>query len=383
MLRMRTLETSDKSSPWRDFCLRQADKVLYLVAADDKPLPLSVHLGQSVCADTERELVLVHPTSTLKPGETHRWLKYYDVQRHHHIRADNKADIARLAREISGDAIALVLGGGGARSFAQIGVLKAMEEVGLTVDRIAGTSMGAIIGAQYADGYTPEQLLALNQDIWARNKPHRAFTLPITSLLSARRAKRLTQNVFGDKAIEDLWTDFFCISSDLTHLKPHVHEQGLLWSALLASGAIPGVCPSIVSEHGALLVDGGLLDNLPVAAMKKRHSGPVIAVDVTSSRGLKPNVTTTIPPNGWRALWAYLNPLAKQKRYPHLLKLLSHTASLSAKVNAASSRQLADLCLTPPCHQFKAMDMRNIEKLAEHGYHYALPRLEQWLNRSD
>jgi len=373
------LETSAAASKWAHFCCRQADKLLYLVHSSDSPQAVPAHLVEPVSPDAELELVLVHDDSTLKPLNTARWLTQTPVTRHHHLRQGRAADIERLGRDITHDALAVVLGGGGARSFGQIGVLKAMEELGLTIDRIGGTSMGAIIAAQYADGHPPDQLLAMNHEIWVRNKPQHDFTLPITSLLAARRAKRLTRMVFDDRDIEDLWLHFFCVSTDLTHLKPHIHRRGTVWSALLASGAVPGICSSIVSDEGALLVDGGVLDNLPVGVMRHHHRGTIIAVDVSPTKGLQPNVTTTIPPNGWRALSDYLNPMAKHRRYPHVFELLMHTAALTSKVNAESSRHLADLCLTPPSDEHGLMDMRNLEVLAERAYQYALPKLAQWL----
>ena len=373
------LETPAESSTWRNFCLSQADKVLYLVHGDDKPETLSVKLRSYVDTDASRELVLVHSDTTNKPCFTVNWLKLFDAQNHHHIRQNNPADTQRLARNVADQSIALVLGGGGARSFAHIGVIKAMEELGIKIDRIAGTSMGAIIGAQYADGHNPKQLQAINEEIWVHNKPHHDVTLPVTSLLSAGRAKEQTCKVFAQRHIEDLWLDYFCISTDLTQLKPCRHESGAIWSALLASGAIPGICSSIVSDEGSLLVDGGLIDNLPVAAMRERHRGPIIAVDVSSDKGLRPNTTSTIPPNGWRALWSYLNPWAKQRPFPHIFKLITHTATLASKINAESSRQLADLCLTPKCEGHKLMEMKNLDKLIEQGYLEAKPKLEQWL----
>jgi len=373
------LETSGQASAWTDFCLRQADKVLYLVNADDSPNALSAHLNGFSYSEIEHKLVLVHPDSQRKPNHTRHWLEHYPIS-HQHIRHGITADQQRLARDIANQSIALVLGGGGARSFAHIGVLKAMEELGLPVDRIAGTSMGAIIAAQYADGYMADELLALNQETWVKGQPHRDFSLPpVTALLSAHRAKQLTCKVFGNREIEDLWLNFFCVSTDLTGLKPYHHERGHIWPALLASGAIPGVCSSIVSPEKTLLVDGGLLDNLPTAAMSERHRGAIIAVDVSPSEGLQPNVHHTLPPNGWHALWSYLNPLAKQRRYPHVFKLLLHTAALASKINAEPSREQADLCLTPPCHDHGLMDMNDLEGLVDIGYRDALPKLKCWM----
>ena len=377
------LETAAERSTWRDCCLALADKVLLLV---DCHASATLPIAFDSAAYAKSELVIYHRDAQAKARKTTTLLERFKGEhlqplRHHHVRHNNPADIRRLARDLTGQSTAVVLGGGSARSFVHIGVLRAMETLGIEVDRIGGTSMGAIVGAQYAAGYCPDDLLNLNHETWVRGKPHKSFTLPMTSLLSARRAKHLTQAVFEDQHIEDLWLDFFCVSSDLTHLKAHIHERGLIWSALLASGAIPGVCSSIVSEHGAVLVDGGVLDNLPVSPMQARNNGQVIAVDVTSTRGLRANVNDVVPPNGLKALWDYINPFAKDRRYPHTLKLLSHTSVLAAKVNAQASRQLADLCLTPDCHQYKAMDMRNLHALADLGYEQAMPRLEAWLSQ--
>lgn len=372
------LETNQINSIWREFCLRQADIVLYLVNAQDGTQLLTEQLNSASHANSEKELCILHQSSSKVPTNTNRWLQHSSINKHHHLRMDSKTDVERLCRELTGTAIALVLGGGGGRSFAQIGVIKAMLELGIPIDRVAGTSMGAIIAAQYAHGLSPEQLLDVNNDIWVKNKPHRNFSLPVTSLLKADKAVRLTKEVFFNREISDLWLDFFCISTDLTNLKAHQHNDGLIWPAILASGAVPSVCSSIVSDDGALLVDGGILDNLPVEAMRKRHKGPIIAVDVSSDRGLAPRVTDTIPPNGWRALLDYINPWAKHRRYPHLFKIITHTATLASKINADESRQLADLCIVPDCGDHSLMEMSNLEYLMEQGYKAALPELRQF-----
>lgn len=374
------LACSPQPSQWRDFCLRQADRIMLLAMSEQFELKTSPPASPPGLPPPERDLILIHRTNAARPQNTSKWLTAMELNRHHHIRRDIPGDIERLAREISHEANAVVLGGGGARSFAQIGVLKAMESLGISVDRIAGTSMGAIIAAQYADGYSPDEMLALNNDIWVKNKPHKAFTLPVSSLLTAGRAKRLTQNVFGERDIEDLWLDFFCVSSDLTRLDAMRHQTGKIWSALLASGAIPGICSSIISEEGSLLVDGGLIDNLPVAAMRDKHNGRVIAIDVASDKGLLPHWQDTIPPNGLSALWHHINPFKKDKPHPHIFKLFTHTATLASKMNSEHSRKLADLCIMPNCSSHGLMQMSNLESLVSRGYESAMPILENWLS---
>lgn len=373
------LQCTAQPSRWRDFCLRQADKVCYLAEPHSPCERLKLKFLPNKLPEQNYELILLHPNDAVRPEGTYRWLEQIKLSRHHHVRCGHKGDLIRFCKDISSQSNAVVLGGGGARSFAQIGVLKAMETLGIGIHRIAGTSMGGIIAAQYADGYSPDEILQLNIDIWVKAKPHKAFTLPVSSLLTAGRAKRLTQGVFSQRDIEDLWMDFFCMSSDLTQLQSRRHESGKIWWSLLASGAIPGICSSIISDDGSLLVDGGLIDNLPVAAMRERHDGNVIAVDVASDSGLSPNWQETIPPNGFRALWHHLNPFRKAKPHPHIFKLFAHTATLASKINSEQSRQLADLCITPDCKGHGLMQMDNLESLMAKGYESAMPVLEAWL----
>ncbi|MEO1192428.1 MAG: patatin-like phospholipase family protein [Pseudomonadota bacterium] len=372
------LHCTARRSRWRDFCLRQADRVLYLADPLTPCERLKLKSPPDRVPEQVHELVLLHPRGAARPQNTRSWLSQISLSRHHHMRMGNNQDLHRMCRELNLCTKAVVLGGGGARSFAQIGVLKAMETLGIGIDRIGGTSMGAIIGAQYADGYTPDEILEINIDTWERNKPHKAFTLPISSLLTAGRSKRLIQNVFGERDIEDLWMNFFCISSDLTQLQSRCHETGKIWWSLLASGAIPGICSSIISDDGSLLVDGGLIDNLPVGVMNEMHEGTIIAVDVASDSGLSPNWQHTIPPNGLRALWHQVNPFSKAKPHPHIFKLFTHTLTLASKINSETSRQLADLCITLDCQDHGLMQMESLASLMTKGYDTAMPVLEAW-----
>lgn len=373
------LETTDEPSRWRDFCLRQADRIMFITNQQSAPGAQSFERLPDSNVETLRQLVLVHSDAQSGPTATAQWLSHHNVNSHFHIRIDQQKDIQRLAREIAKKSVAVVLGGGGARSFAQIGMLKAMEELGIPVDKVSGVSMGAIIAAQYADGYSSDEILKLNIEAWLKGKPHKGFTLPISSLLSASRASELAKVVFGHRHIEDLWLPFFCVSTDLTTLAARYHYSGEIWTALLASGAIPGICSSIISENNTLLVDGGLLDNLPVERMKQQHEGKVIAVDVATDKGLLPNVKGPIPPNGFKALWQQITANKNRRPFPHIFKLMMHTVTLASKVNSEKSRQVADLCLNLKCNDYGLMEMRNLEALAETGYSESYPVLEAWL----
>ena len=369
------LEVEQAPSESLQYCLRQADEILYLIDATTQPSQLPEHIPQSSGLDAievEREVVLIHSENATRPSNTVDWISACKVTKHHHVRLQNVHDLQRLVRDLCDESIALVLGGGAARGFAHIGVIRAMQALDIPIDYICGTSMGGIIAAQYADGYSVEDLRQINFNSWVVSQPHKDFTLPISSLLSAGRAKKLTSDVFSERCIEDLWLNFFCVSTDVTDLKTHIHSSGKIWPALLASGAIPGVCSSIVSEQGNLLVDGGVLDNLPVQEMRHRHRGKIIAVNVTEMTGLEANVKDVIPPNGWRALWQYLNPFNTQKPFPHIFKLIYHTSTLASKVNADASEKMADFCIRPNCSQYGSTEVSAIDDFIEIGYREAM-----------
>jgi NTE family protein/lysophospholipid hydrolase len=204
-------QADDDYSPWTIRCLSQADRILQVGSTNDTgeterdvgPRRSAASIGGAA----DQELVLVHQSG--EPANTARWLDRDSFATHHHIRAGRTRDFDRLARHLGGEAVALVLGGGGARGFAHIGVIRALEELGIPIDRLGGTSMGAAIAAQYASGLTPAEMIDLNRKGWVGFRPHRDFTLPMISLLSGRAAGRMLKMMFGDKAIEDLWLNYY------------------------------------------------------------------------------------------------------------------------------------------------------------------------------
>lgn len=376
------LETSPLQSRWRDFCLRQADRILYVAQSSSSPDGLALKRMPSLSPDTIINLLLVHENQDNPPTHTQRWLTDFNVRDHYHLVLNNNESLRRLAREISGESVAVVLSGGGAHSFAQIGVLKALEAHGIKIDKIAGSGLGAILAAQYADGYTPDDMLALNIAAWQKHKPHKSYTLPVLSLLNGDTAMQLIWEIFGERHIDDLWLNFFCVSTDLTKMAPRIHKGGKIGAAVLASSAIPGVCSPVISDDGSMLIDGGILDNLPVRTMKNHHRGNIIAVDVSSNRGLQQNQKTTLPASGISALWQHINPLKTSPPPPNMFKLMAHAASLSSKINSEQSRADADLYLKPNCKGHGIMQMDNFDALARYGYNSTYENITSWLERN-
>lgn len=210
--------------------------------------------------------------------------------------------------------VGLVLSGGGAKGFAHVGVLKKLEEAGVRVDYIAGTSMGAIIGGLYASGYNARELDSvlrvhdlggLVKDELPRevasfyqkeNGGKYAISLPLVkrkielpSAVSKGQSvfnifSQLTEHVHEVNDFSELSIPFFCIATNLETGEEVILDKGFLPEAIRASGSLPGLLTPVVLD-GQVLVDGGIVDNFPVEKMKDKGVDYIIGVNV--SGGLK------------------------------------------------------------------------------------------------
>jgi NTE family protein len=226
-----------------------------------------------------RTLVLLHDDRGQING-TARWLARFETQFHLHVQKGLEADVQRVARVLSGKATGLVLGGGAARGLAALGVYQALQEAGVSIDWVGGTSIGSIMAAGIALGWSPEAAIASSREAFVKGKPFSDFTIPVFALLRGRRMKRLLRT-YMDCQIEDTVIPYFCVSTNLGRGVKNIHTRGSMVEAICASAALPGVIPPAVIDQ-ELTVDGALLDNLPVDIMQQMPVGKIIAVDVSS-----------------------------------------------------------------------------------------------------
>jgi len=276
----------DEWTPWSRRALRSADHIVLVADATGDPLA-SAHETEMWALLAEQRharvsLVLVHPADTLLPEGTRRWLELRAVSSHFHVRDTNDADTERLARLLAGRATSLVLGGGGARGFAHLGVLKVLGDLGVPVDMIAGSSIGSIMAIGPGFGWRNDHIISTAVAAFRKLMD---YTIPSTSILRGARITANLRSTIGDVDIADLWIPYFCVSTNITKATIEYHDRGDLVHAIRASIAIPGVLPP-VPRGGDLLVDGGILDNVPVDEMRRRNpSGVIIAVDVAEVAG--------------------------------------------------------------------------------------------------
>ena len=259
------------------------------------------------------ELVLVHDSGAA-PGETtatRRWrASRPEVQRHHMLRLSSDADVQRLARHVAGRAVGVVLTGGGGHGLAHLGALRALEDAGVPVDVVGGTSRGALVAALYAKhASTTHMLPRVKELVGVLSSPRHLLadlTLPILSVFSGKGLDAILRKTLGEDDVEDLWLPFFCCSTNLTRGRLSTHVAGRAWSRVRASMTTLGLLPPVVDERGELLVDGGYLNAIPVDVMRETFGADVVVVidveddDYLAFRDLTPRDGGL---GGWRLLW--------------------------------------------------------------------------------
>jgi predicted acylesterase/phospholipase RssA/CRP-like cAMP-binding protein len=367
---------------WTERCVRQADRVLYLADADSSPEQTEIEAKLASRWQRDRaprkSLVLLHPADRDRPRGTARWLDERDVDVVYHIRRDHAGDMERLARWVGDRAVGLVCGGGGARGGAHLGVLKAMEELGVPVDMIGGSSIGSPVAAPTAMGDDPEEAL---KKVCLYFDSLLDYTLPVASLLAGRRISASIEAGAGDWDIEDLWLPYFCISTNLTTGRSVTHRRGNLARAMRASVSIPGVLPP-VPEGEELLADGGILNNLPIDVMRRLNpGGVVIAVDVLPPRGPRAKADYGLGVSGWGLAMNKMLPWRRSLPVPSLTGTIMRSMFVgSDRVRAEMLRDgLADFYLNIRASGVGFLRFDQMEKAAGIGYEASIGPLREWL----
>lgn len=414
-------------SPWTKLCIRQADHILLLCSDtnpqqdamvdmvamleeswDKKNATISVvrvrdenwtlsaldtaskdaQTGSSKTYKLRRRLRLVMDSPMLPrflfPMEKFEWINSF-----HNVQSPFEAhrpDFLRLARRITGNAVGLVLGGGGARGLAHIGVMKALKECGVHVDVVGGTSIGAMIGALYA--LHPHKLdlvenkaLKFSLGMSSILEKLKDLTLPIASFFNGDRFNRSLREFFFDMSIEDMVLNYFCVTTDIAKSRMSVHRSGPAWKYVRASMSLQGYLPPI-SENGSLLLDGGYMNNLPANVMKEEGGIKyIMAVDVgRETRRDFFNYGSSL--SGWWVLWNKLNPFAKTVAVPSMGDVSAALAYVASEQHKDHIRdEFIDLYLRPPVNEYGTLQFDKMDEIIRVGYDYALPRIREWAER--
>lgn len=347
------LHATEDDPAWRDFCLRVADRVILVAgqpAPSVRPLP-----PQAMGAD----LVLAGPPAIQEHRQA--WEQLITPRSVHVVRPDFVGDDLRpLSARLAGRSIGLVLGGGGARAFAHLGVLDELESAGIRIDRLAGTSMGAIIGAVAACGVDAAGVDAHVYEYFVRHNPIGDYTLPRSGLIRGQRTMALLRRAYGDRVVEELPKQFRCISVDLIARRAVVHRRGPLAEVVGCSLRLPGVYPPGI-YNGTLHVDGGVLNNLPVDTLADQE-GPVIAVSIIS-RGSPDSTSGT--------------PNQRIPRMPGIVDTLMRTMTIGSGMASAAAIAQADVVIQPDTSSIGFLEFHQIDRAREAGRMAARAALPQ------
>ncbi|MCJ1389892.1 phosphatidylcholine and lysophosphatidylcholine phospholipase [Xylographa bjoerkii] len=413
------------NSPWTQTCISQADCILLVALAEGSPTIGEYErflLGMKTTA--RKELVLLHVERYSPPGLTRKWLRnrVWINGGHHHIQmalrtntepahpqirrfgtalkqrvqvlqaeiqkytsrrirqtplysaeTPFKGDFHRLARRLCGKSVGLVLGGGGARGISQVGVIRALEEAGIPIDIIGGTSIGAFIGALYARDADVVPMYGRAKRFAGRMGSMWRFALDLTypsaSYTTGHEFNRGIFKTFGNSQIEDFWLEFYCNTTNISKSRSEIHNSGYVWRYVRASMSLAGLIPPLCDE-GSMLLDGGYIDNLTVAHMKSLGADVIFAVDVGS---LDDNLPQAFG-DSLSGFWALLNrwnPFSPYPNPPTLSEIQARLAYVSS-VDALERAKTTPGCLymRPPIDAYGTLEFAKFDEIYQVGYAY-------------
>ncbi|KAK6075099.1 Lysophospholipase NTE1 [Seiridium cupressi] len=413
------------NSPWTQTCITQADCILLVGLAEGSPEIGEYErfmLGQKSTA--RKILVLLHADRYSPPGLTRSWLRnrVWINGGHYHIQmsfksnavpvistsrrlgatlkervqvlqaeiqkytsrkvrhtpyyspdAPFKGDFHRLARRLCGKSTGLVLGGGGARGIAQIGIIRAMEEAGIPIDVIGGTSIGAFIGALYARHADVVPMFGLAKKFAGRMASMWRFALDLTypsaSYTTGHEFNRGIFKAFGNHQIEDFWLEYYCNTTNISKSRGEIHTSGYAWRYVRASMSLAGLLPPLCDE-GSMLLDGGYIDNLTVSHMKSIGADVIFAIDV----GALGDDTPQAYGDSLSGMWAFLNrwnPFSSIPNPPTLAEIQGRLAYVSS-VDALERAKTMPGCiyLRPPIDDYGTLDFGKFDEIYQMGYQY-------------
>ena len=355
---------------WAQLCTRQVDRLF--IVGNPLTTPPGANLPRNPALDAQQrtDLILLRDPRMPRPANTSIWLDAVKPGRWFHAMDGHDGDAARLARIVTGTAVGVVLSGGGARAYAHIGALKALRDAKVPLDFLGGASMGAVIAAGPALGWSHEELEDEIKRAFVASDPLSDITFPLIAMTRAGKVARLLRNAYGDTDIADMPLPFFAVSTNLTTGRIEVHKRGLLRRAMRATISIPGVMPPVVM-HDQVLVDGAVLRNFPAETMRQMNAGPVVGVDMSQARGVDP-ASLQNPPSWWRWILS-----GDWKNGPPIVAVLMRAATLTSDADVETSRKATDLLIQPEPEGMDIRDWKAYDIPVKAGYEAARAALSE------
>ena len=324
----------------------------------------------------------MHPAND-EIANTHQLLPKGFYGRFHHVFIDHKEDYQRLLRFITGSAIGVVLSGGGTRGWVHVGAMLALQEHGVSMDAICGTSTGSLISSIYLTSSSQEEIISKVGNIFNLGKKSinwYDYTWPKVSLISGNTQTTKLMDMFGDKKIEDLRIPFMAVASNLSKAEQVILRRDLIRQAVRSSCSIPGIVPPMLQD-GDLIVDGGILNNLPTDIMDNymESKGFIIAVDLSLT---EINDTFQFPPvltvkDYFRNRF---NKHSKKYKLPSMSNIIMQSISIGSSQLMHNNKRLADIFIQPQLFGSSMLSNPDHQKLIDAGYNETMKQLKTWEN---
>lgn len=356
-------------SSWYRLSVRQADRIWVVGRADAKPSNPLMPSDHSPARSLKLvDIVLLHHGNHRQAAKPAEWLEAAGGARIFHWNNVGGTHCDRLARVMAGESVGVVLSGGGARAYAHIGVIRAIREAGVPIDFVGGSSMGAVIAACVAMGWSNDEIDNRIRKAFVETNPLGDYTVPIVGMVKGRRVSARLKEHFQDAEIGDLDIPFFALSTNLTDGTIYLHRTGLLRTALRATISLPGILPPVVSD-GRVLVDGAVLNNFPGDIMRDMHRGHVIGSDVTRSREGFAGAEFENPSSVLH--WLFNRGLSSA---PPIAGLLMRAATVN--INPRLGHEHADVLVLPELEDVTLRDWKAYDQTVEAGYEAAKTALK-------
>ncbi|KAI5159730.1 lysophospholipid hydrolase [Nematocida ausubeli] len=300
------------------------------------------------------------------------WIPYFPLN-----------DMHRFIRTLKGTNVGLVLGGGGARGIAHIGIIEALEEANIPIDAVGGTSMGAFVGALYAQRANNKEvfiqakrLTNLLGSVW---RVIVDLTYPICSIFTGKSFNWALRLIFKNRRIEDLWLPYYCITTDIADFEEKKHTDGILWRYVRASMSLSGYLPPLC-DNGSFLLDGGYMNNVPADAMRSMGIRNIIAVDVGSE------VETTFADYGdsINGFYILMQKIFSTKKFLSLTEIQYRLAYLTSMHKERSLKSDVTIkYIRPDMAGYKTMNFRQFDEIVAHGYQHGKKVIAEWKNTGE
>ncbi len=337
--------SANDSRAWLQKIVAQVDALIVMVRDTTETLPdwFIAYLKKS---NKNPGLVIIR---TQAGDFDQRVLKLWDVLQpewHYRLHIDDQRRWGSVARMAIGQAVNLVLSGGGCLGAIHCGILKSLVDADFPIDTIGGTSAGGGIAIGYAQGHTPEVVAQKFRYAFKTKKPFKAYTIPFYGLVNPKRLDLALQEIAEGQLMQESHIPTYVTATNLTRSKAEVLTTGPTWEAMRITGSLPGVLPAYV-KNGCAYIDGGVVNNFPVSVARQRFSGRYVGVTFNTPQD---DLITSEYQNMPNALEAMLEKfkLGQTNDFPGLGKILVSSLMLSSSSELRAAVNRVDLLLNPP-----------------------------------